>query len=153
MDYRLSKRGDLRLGPVPEKAYSDYPTPSQSPSPVPFNSPVKNASSTAPAPKEPWNFVRHASGGGSTYHFGDTTGRNLAQEGRACQSSTRYGAYAYKAIDGNTNPYLTSGGSVTHTQGGSDDPIPWWQLSFRRPSAIGTIRVWARKPEIKVSEV
>jgi len=153
MDYRLSKRGDLRLGPVPAQAFSDYPSPAQSPSPVPYTSPGDNTTSETPTPSEPWNELRHASGGGSTYYFGDTTGRNLAQEGRACQSSTRYGAYASRAIDGNKNPYLVSGGSVTHTGGGSDDLIPWWQLSLRRPNPIGTIRVWSRQPEIRVSEL
>jgi hypothetical protein len=77
----------------------------------------------------------------------------LALDGRTCQSSTLYGAFAARAADGNTNGFFMGGGSVTHTAGGSDDPMPWWQLSLVRPAPIGTVRVWARLPEVKVSEV
>ena len=153
MDGRLAKRGDLRLGPRPPAAFSDYRTPSQNPTPVPYDSPAPNSSTSTLSPPDPWNTQRHASGGGSTYHFGDLAGRNLAAEGRACQSSTRFGAFAGRAIDGNRDPYFVGGGSVTHTGSGEDDPTPWWQLSLRRPSPLGTVRVWARRPEVRVDEV
>jgi len=154
MDHRLAKRGDLRLGPEPMAAFTDYRTPAQSPTPVPYTSAAgENGTTSTPSPRDPWNTLRHASGGGSTYYFGDTTGRNLAAEGRACQSSTRFGAFAQRANDGDANPYLVSGQSVTHTSSGVADPAPWWQLSLRRPSPVGTVRIWPRLPEVRVDEV
>ena len=45
-------------------------------------------------------------------------GANLALEGRACQSSTRFGGVASLAIDGDTTPFY-SNGSVTHTFAGA----------------------------------
>jgi len=153
MDGRLAKRGDLELGPPSKEAFTNYRTPAQSPTPLPYASPDENASTSTPVSSEPWATLRHDSGGGSTYHIGDLSGVNLALEGRACQSSTRFGAYASRAVDGDRNPYLTAGESVSHTGFGIDDPLPWWQVSLKRPSPIGTLRVWARQPELQVEEV
>lgn len=109
---------------------------------------------------------------GGRYHFGDVSGVNHARQGRACQSSTRYGGVAALAIDGNRDPYFYGrrwatevdpavGGSVTHTfagprnpsnlQGG--DPEPWWQVTLAQPTPIGTIAIYGRLADIEVPEV
>ena len=106
---------------------------------------------------------------GGRYHFGDGAGTNVARQGRACQSSTRYGGVASLAIDGNRDPYFkgrkwtqdpAEAGSVTHTfsgprnpmepQAGGGDPEPWWQLSLRNPAPVGTITIYGRLADVEV---
>ena len=141
MSPKLAKRSDLRLGKLSTRALSSV---------------EKGHSDDMFKPVEsedmPWNTLRRQINDVSKYHFSDLSGDNLATSGYACQSSTRFGAFAKRAIDGRKDPFF-SHGSVSHTGSGITDPTPWWQVSLVRPSIIGTIRIWARDPEETIAEV
>ena len=141
MSPRLAVRSDLRLGVSRDGSKAAESTDAKSSRLPPLS--IADASTSA------WN---HGSGSGLTYHFGDPAGDNLALTSRACQSSTKFAAVAKRAIDGKFDPHFSQG-SVSHTSSGIDDPTPWWQLSLARPAVVGTIRIWAREPEVAVAEV
>ncbi len=72
------------------------------------------------------------SGGGSV---------NLALGKSARQSSTGYGGFASRAVDGDTNGVF-SGASITHTA--PDDPRPWWQVDLEGTFVLERIVLWNR---------
>ena len=68
-------------------------------------------------------------------------GENVALGGTATQSSDGWGAYAPRAIDGNTSG-VWSHGSVTHTA--SDDTgSKWWNLAIT-PAPVTTVVIYNR---------
>ncbi|HVR76229.1 MAG TPA: discoidin domain-containing protein, partial [Planctomycetota bacterium] len=69
------------------------------------------------------------------------TGRNLALDGEASQSTTAFGGDAPRAIDGNTSGAYGNN-SVTHTAGG--DASPSWEVLLVGPSTIEAIYIWGR---------
>ena len=56
-----------------------------------------------------------------------STGRNVAVDGTATQSSEAWGGVAGRAIDGDASPAFASG-SQSHTNEGSRDP--WWEVDL-----------------------
>ncbi len=69
-----------------------------------------------------------------------SSGKNVATEGTAKQSSVSHGGMAERAIDGQTDGNYF-GDSVTHTETESD---PWWELDLGSPIAVERVRVWNR---------
>lgn len=81
------------------------------------------------------------------WHDGDTSlpppppvSDNLALNGDASQSTTRFSGNANRAIDGNTNG-VWGNGSVTHT---ANAPNQWWQVDISANKAIGDINIFNR---------
>lgn len=73
-------------------------------------------------------------------------GRNVAQKGKASQSTTLSRAVASLAIDGNTNGVFRVG-SISHTKEVNTIPpnsIPWWELDLKTAYPIEKIVVWNR---------
>ncbi len=72
----------------------------------------------------------------------DATGtrQNIATEGKATQSSTRFDGPPQLAIDGNTDGQYDHR-SVTHTRAES---APWWQVDLGRMAALDEVAVWNR---------
>jgi len=68
-------------------------------------------------------------------------GENIAQKGKAKQSSTGFGGPANLAIDGNTNGDYAAK-SVTHTATG--DKAPWWEVDLGRDADVDGVVVWNR---------
>ena len=66
---------------------------------------------------------------------------NIAQQGKATQSSTDYEGPAKLAIDGNTNGHYFDAKSTTHTAL-SDNP--WWEVDLRAINAIDRLVIWNR---------
>ena len=66
--------------------------------------------------------------------------RNLAVNGTASQSSTRFGGVASRAIDGNDSGVYRDR-SVTHTANVSDS---WWQVELEQESRIANILLFNR---------
>ncbi|MFK5922081.1 MAG: DUF1553 domain-containing protein [Verrucomicrobiota bacterium] len=66
---------------------------------------------------------------------------NLANKGKASQSSTYPGGEASHAIDGNTNG-LWEKKSIAHV--GSKDKSPWWEVDLGQLSPIDRIKIWNR---------
>ncbi len=69
------------------------------------------------------------------------TGDLVRNTGTATQSSTAYGGVASKALD-LSNSLGWGGGSVTHTNGGSDN---WWRWDFTEALPITKVTFWGRK--------
>jgi len=65
---------------------------------------------------------------------------NLALDGSAFQSSTRFAGLATRAIDNNTDGRFSEG-SVTHT---GDDANAFWQVDLQSESDISQIVIWNR---------
>ncbi|MEZ4730049.1 MAG: discoidin domain-containing protein [Caldilineaceae bacterium] len=65
---------------------------------------------------------------------------NVAQGKNATQSSTRSGAGAGRAVDGNTNGNYSSG-SVTHTNYNTN---AWWQVDLGANYTLESIQLWNR---------
>jgi hypothetical protein len=65
------------------------------------------------------------------------SGRNLALDGLASQSTTGFGGLPALAIDGNTR-----GDSFTHTEVG--DPAPSWEVALFGPSTMEILQIWNR---------
>jgi subtilisin family serine protease len=68
------------------------------------------------------------------------SGRNLALNKPATQSSTGYGGEASRAVDGNTDGNFNDA-SVTHT---NDDAQAWWQVDLGEVESIGSVQVFNR---------
>lgn len=68
-------------------------------------------------------------------------GKNIAPQGKATQSSSRYEAGAQLAIDGNTDGDFFRSHSVTHTNA-SDNP--WWEVDLGSEKALEKIILWNR---------
>ncbi len=66
---------------------------------------------------------------------------NVAPEGAASQSTTRYRGVASRAIDGNTSGVWRQR-SVTHTN--PTDSLPWWGLELAESTSIDNIVLWNR---------
>lgn len=66
---------------------------------------------------------------------------NVAVDGTASQSSTRFGGVAGRAIDGNTSGVWQQD-SVTHTV--PADGLPWWEVELASPTTIDSIVLWNR---------
>lgn len=73
-----------------------------------------------------------------------SSGRNIAPQGTASQSSVYGGAVAARAIDGNTDGKYRRSNSVTHTEGMDN---PWWELDLGRGQNIDQVVVWNRTDE------
>jgi len=69
-------------------------------------------------------------------------GKNIAQGGKATQSSTNAGGEAGKAIDGNKSSDYNKGGQ-THTSN-AGTTLPWWELDLGSAKDIEKISVWNR---------
>ncbi len=82
--------------------------------------------------------------------------RNLAQGCSATQKSTGFDGTAGRAVDGELNPFYSSG-SVTHT--GGDNQVsasmmdPWWQVHLNASANVSFIRVFNRQVGNTKSEV
>lgn len=72
-----------------------------------------------------------------------SSGKNIAQSGKASQSSTYGGAAASRAVDGNKSSDYGKGGQ-THTAN-EGTTQPWWELDLGRPLEIESVGVWNRK--------
>ena len=66
--------------------------------------------------------------------------RNVALNKPTTQSTTGYGGYSYRAVDGNTNGSWRSR-SVTHT---NRETGPWWNVNLENSYNIEQIYVWLR---------
>ena len=73
-----------------------------------------------------------------------SSGKNIAQSGKATQSSTDFGGQARRAIDGNSSGIYNNQGQ-THTKGNSR--APWWELDLGREVALEAITIWNRSEE------
>ncbi len=71
-------------------------------------------------------------------------GINVAQGGRATQSTTNWGGNAGRALDGNTSGTWADGGQ-THTI--EDRPDPWWEVDLGSERPIDAVRIWNRADE------
>ena len=66
---------------------------------------------------------------------------NIADWGKAKQSSTAHGGTANKAIDGNKSGNFSDGGQ-THTKEGTDDP--WWEVDIGKEVRVDKIVIYNR---------
>jgi len=66
---------------------------------------------------------------------------NVALRGIATQSSTGFGGFPERAIDGITSGFWADG-SISHTA--DDDPTPWWQVKLDQTYTIDRIVIWGR---------
>jgi hypothetical protein len=65
---------------------------------------------------------------------------NIAQKGKASQSTVDFGGEATRAIDGNTNGNFDKK-SVTHT---AQSENPWWEVDLGGEYALDAVIVWNR---------
>lgn len=90
-------------------------------------------------------FVRIEHESGKFLHLAEVQtfsgGKNVAQRGKATQSTTGYGAKADRAIDGKTDGDFDRG-SVTHND--NNDKSPWWEVDLGAEQSIEKIVVWNR---------
>ena len=70
-------------------------------------------------------------------------GKNIANSGKATQSSTNGAAVASRAIDGNKNPDFAKQGQ-THTSN-AGEKNPWWELDLGQAVDVEKIGIWNRK--------
>lgn len=68
-------------------------------------------------------------------------GDNVALDGAASQSSTRFNGVAGRAIDGNTSGVFNQN-SVTHTN--PDSALQWWQVDLGVVTDIDSVTLWNR---------
>jgi Immunoglobulin I-set domain len=68
--------------------------------------------------------------------------QNAALFGEASQISTYQNAFAWLAIDGNTNQ-TWGGGSIAHTEGTTNSPI-WWEVDLKTSMTIGRVVYFPR---------
>jgi len=68
-------------------------------------------------------------------------GINVAPLGHAFQSTLFEKAYAWRAVDGNTDGAYQAG-SVSHTDEGKYSP--WWELQLAQPCNVTAVRLWNR---------
>ena len=73
-------------------------------------------------------------------------GQNIAQKGRATQSSTTSGGAAQRAVDGRTDGKYGAGTS-THTSG--TDAQTWWEVDLQSEQPLDAVTVWTRTDENK----
>ncbi len=118
----------------------------QTPAKQPAQTAAANQSPAAPV-KQPVRFVRiELPGEKRILTLAEvevfSSGKNIAREGKATQSSTHGDGVASRAVDGNKHPDWSKGGQ-THT---SDDgeQQPWWELDLGKPANIEKIAVWNR---------
>ena len=71
---------------------------------------------------------------------------NVPASGTATQSSTDYGGWANRAIDGNTHGYYPKS-SVTHTNY-TNNARAWWRLDFSQGQPVKTIVVYNRQGDL-----
>jgi len=67
-------------------------------------------------------------------------GKNIARNKPTEQSSTGYGGFAKRAVDGDINTDF-KGGSCTHTH---YDQEPWWRVDLEKSQAVGAVQIWNR---------
>jgi hypothetical protein len=67
--------------------------------------------------------------------------KNIAQQGKATQSSVAFEGPAQLAIDGNTDGRYYESKSVTHTASGAN---PWWEVDLGEGRPIDRVVVWNR---------
>jgi len=67
-------------------------------------------------------------------------GINIARNKPTEQSSTGYGGYSKRAVDGNTDTNYKAG-SCTHTH---FDQEPWWKVDLEKSQAVGAVQIWNR---------
>ena len=67
---------------------------------------------------------------------------NVAIKGKASQSTTGYGGFAQRAIDGNIDGDYHKSNSVTHNANG--DPEAWWEVDLGREHDLTKLVVWNR---------
>jgi hypothetical protein len=72
--------------------------------------------------------------------FGDE--QDLAVGRPTSQSTTKDGAEASRAVDGNTSGNMDEG-SCTETDGTSEEP-PWWSVDLQSTASIDTVTIWNR---------
>ena len=72
-----------------------------------------------------------------------SSGKNIAPQGKATQSSTGAGGIASRAIDGKKDPDYNKGGQ-THTDG-FGSVSPWWEIDLGREYKIDEVEIWNRK--------
>ena len=70
-----------------------------------------------------------------------SSGKNIALEGKASQSSTAFGGPASLANDGNTDGDFSRAKSTTHTAQSND---PWWEIDLGKEFPVEEILVWNR---------
>ena len=69
-------------------------------------------------------------------------GKNVANQGKATQSSTYGGAAAARALDGNKDPNFGKGGQ-THTEN-AGTANPWWEVDLGKEVDVETVGIWNR---------
>lgn len=69
-------------------------------------------------------------------------GKNIAQSGKATQSSTHGDAVASRAIDGNKHPDYNKQGQ-THTLN-AGQKNPWWEIDLGQPVIVEKVSIWNR---------
>jgi mono/diheme cytochrome c family protein len=67
--------------------------------------------------------------------------KNLAQQGKAKQSSTGFNGPAHLANDGNTDGHYANAKSTSHT---ATSDNPWWEVNLGKNSEIDRIVIWNR---------
>ena len=70
-------------------------------------------------------------------------GKNIANQGKATQSSVAFGGVPSRAIDGINDPDYNIGGQ-THTDG-AGSINPWWEVDLGKEFIVDEVEVWNRK--------
>lgn len=69
-------------------------------------------------------------------------GKNIANQGKATQSSVAFGGVPSRAIDGINDPDYNIGGQ-THTDG-AGSINPWWEVDLGKEFIVDEVEVWNR---------
>ena len=80
---------------------------------------------------------------GTDLFFSDTRANNIALSGVVNQSSTAFGAFPTRAIDGGNSPFF---GDQSVTETSSGDLEAWWQI-YVQGSNVQSINIWPRTPQ------
>ncbi len=71
-----------------------------------------------------------------------SSGKNIAKDGNATQSSTNGEGHAARALDGNKDPDWKKGGQTHTTNAGSNNP--WWEVELKTSAEIEKVTLWNR---------
>jgi hypothetical protein len=80
---------------------------------------------------------------GTDLFFSDTRAKNIALSGVVNQSSTAFGSFPTRAIDGGNSPFF---GDLSVTETSNGDNEAWWQIHVAG-SNVQSINIWPRTPQ------
>lgn len=80
---------------------------------------------------------------GTDLFFSDTRAENIALTGVVNQSSTAFGSFPTRAIDGGASPFF---GDLSVTETSNGDFEAWWQIHVQG-SDVQSINIWPRTPQ------